>query len=44
MAVPGFELNRFERLLFRAALVLGGLLVIIRVGAVIVLALVHHQR
>lgn len=44
MAVPGFELNRLERLLFRAAVVLGGLLVIIRLGAVVVLALLHHQR
>ena len=44
MAIPGFELNRFERLLFRAALVLGGLLVIVRVGALVILALLHHQR
>lgn len=44
MAVPGLGLNRFERLLFRAALVLGGLLVVIRIGAMIVLTLIHHQR
>jgi len=44
MRVPGVELNRFERLLFWAALVLGGMLVVIRVGAVVVVAFLHHQR
>ncbi|HVO59586.1 MAG TPA: hypothetical protein VMT53_01555 [Terriglobales bacterium] len=43
MAVRGLGLNRFERLLFWAALVLGGLLLLIRVGAVVILGFVHHH-
>jgi hypothetical protein len=44
MAVSGFQLNPFERVLFRVALVLAALLVVVRVGAVIVLTLLHHHR
>ena len=44
MAVSGWQLNRFERTLFRVALALAGILVVVRIGAVIVLGLLHHQR
>jgi hypothetical protein len=44
MAVPGFQLNPFERVLLRVALVLAGVLVIVRVGAVIVLTFLHHHH
>ena len=43
MVIRGLGLNRFERLLFRAALVLGGLLLLIRVGAVVILGFLHHH-
>lgn len=44
MAVSGGPLNRFERVLFKAALVLAGLLVLARVGAVVVLSFLRHIR
>jgi hypothetical protein len=44
MAVGGWQLNRFERILFRAAVLLGGLLVFVRLGAMVVLAFLHHSR
>ena len=44
MAVSRWQLNRFERVLFWAALVLGGVLVAARLGAVIVLTFVKHSR
>ena len=42
MAVSGWELNRFERVLFVLALVLAGILVMVRVGAVLILPFLHH--
>jgi biotin transporter BioY len=44
MAVGGWQLNRFERILFRAAVVLAGLLIFARLGAMAVLAFLHHSR
>jgi len=44
MAVSGWQLNRFEKILLRAALVLAGLLVAIRIGAVVILSLLHHSH
>jgi hypothetical protein len=44
MAVPGWELNRFERILLRAALVLAGLLVVARVGALVLITCLRHFR
>jgi hypothetical protein len=44
MAVRGFQLNPFERVLFWAALVLGGILVVVRVASMIVLTLLHHHH
>lgn len=37
-------LNRFERVLFRVALLLGATLVIFRVGAMILVSYLHHAR
>ena len=44
MAVSGWQLSRFERILLRAALVLAGLLVAVRIGAVVILTFLHHSR
>ena len=44
MAVSGFQVNRFERFLFRAALVLGGVLIFARIGAMLLVAILHHAR
>jgi hypothetical protein len=44
MTVNRWPLDRFERILFRAALVLGGLLIFVRLGAMVVLAILHHSR
>jgi NhaP-type Na+/H+ or K+/H+ antiporter len=44
MAVSGWQLNRFERFLFWAALVLAGLLIVVRIGAVLLLTMFHHAR
>jgi hypothetical protein len=44
MTVSGWQLNRFERFLFRAALILAGLLIIARVGAMLLLTFLHHAR
>ncbi|HZP64230.1 MAG TPA: hypothetical protein VFB28_12515 [Terriglobales bacterium] len=44
MAVSGWQLNRFERLLFWAAVVLGGTLIAVRIGAMLLLAILHHTR
>lgn len=42
MAVSRWQLSRFERILFRAALVLAGLLVAARIGAIVILTFLHH--
>ena len=44
MAVSGSQLNRFERVLLWGALALGGLLVVARVGAMLLLTVLHHIR
>jgi len=44
MAASGWQLNRFERILLRVTLVLAGFLVLLRLGAVVVLTLLHHNH
>jgi hypothetical protein len=44
MAVFGWQLNRFERFLFGAALFLAGVLIVVRIGAILLLAILHHVR
>jgi len=44
MAASGLSLNRFERILLRAALILAGLLIFVRIGAMVVLAFIHHSH
>jgi hypothetical protein len=44
MAVSGWQLNRFERFLFWAALVLAGVLIVMRIGAMLLLVLLRHAR
>jgi hypothetical protein len=44
MAVSGWQLNRFERTLFRVAIALAGLLVLVRIAAIVLLAALHHTR
>jgi hypothetical protein len=44
MAVSGWQLNRFERILFKTALVLGGLLVVARIASVVILTFLHHSH
>ncbi len=44
MAVTGCQLNRFERILFKVALLLAGLLIVVRVGVMLLLTFFHHSR
>jgi Mg/Co/Ni transporter MgtE len=44
MAVSEWRMNRFERILFRAALILAGLIVAVRLGAVVAIWYFHHYR
>ncbi len=44
MTAHGFQLNRFERVLFWTALGLAGVLVVVRIGAAVALTIVHHVR
>ena len=44
MDIPGTELNRFERVLFRTALVLGGLLIAARLAAMLFVWYAHSPR
>ncbi len=44
MAASGWQLNRFERVLFWMALVLAGVLIVLRLGAVVFLSILHHIR
>lgn len=44
MAVSGSQLNRFERFLFRAAIILAGLLILIRIGAMLLLSILRHAH
>jgi hypothetical protein len=44
MTAPEERMNRFERILFRLALVLGGLVVALRLGSILVMWYLHHVR
>jgi len=44
MAASNWQLNPFERILFRVALVLAGLLVAVRLAAVATVWYLHHLR
>jgi hypothetical protein len=44
MAISNWQLNPFERVLFRVALALAGLLVAVRLGAVAIVWYLHHLR
>lgn len=44
MTVSGWQLNSFERFLFWAALVLAGVLIVVRIGAMLLLTIAHHHR
>lgn len=44
MTVYAAQLNRFERLLFRAVVVLAGLLILVRIVAMVLLTFAHHTR
>lgn len=43
MAASNWQLNRFERFLFRVAILLGAVLVAVRVGAMVALWFAHHR-
>jgi hypothetical protein len=42
--VSRWQLNRFERILFVAALALAAVIIAVRVGAIIVFSYLHHVR
>ncbi len=42
MPTAGYQMNRFERVLFRLAIVLAVVIVAVRVGAMVALWLFHH--
>lgn len=44
MSAPGSQLNRFERFLFWGALTLAGVLILARIGAMLLLTVLHHAR
>lgn len=44
MAVSSWQLNRFERVLFWAAIALGAVLVAVRIGAMLFLTFLRHAR
>jgi len=44
MAISEWRLNRYERILFRVALVLAALVVAVRLGFVVVVGYLHHIR
>ena len=44
MAVSEWQLNRFEKILFRVALALAAIIVAVRVGAIFVVWYLHHIR
>lgn len=44
MAASGSQLNRFERFLFWGALTLAGVLILARIGAMLLLTVLHHTR
>jgi hypothetical protein len=44
MRASGPQMNRFERVLFRIAVVLAGILITVRVGAMLLTWYLHHVR
>jgi hypothetical protein len=44
MTASGPQMNRFERVLFRIAVVLAGILIAVRVGAMLLTWYLHHVR
>jgi hypothetical protein len=44
MIASGPQMNRFERILFRIALLLAGTLITVRVGAMLLTWYLHHVR
>jgi hypothetical protein len=44
MAFSGSQLNRFERHLFKAAVILAGLVILVRLAAMLFLTLLRHTR
>jgi hypothetical protein len=44
MPASNWQLNRFERILFWTALTLGGVVIAIRLGAILVVWYVHNFR
>jgi hypothetical protein len=44
MSVSDWQMNRFERILFRVALSMAGLIIAVRIGAVLVFWYLHHVR
>ena len=44
MTAAGWKLNRFERLLFKIAVGLGALLIVVRLAAMLLLAFLHHAH
>jgi len=44
MMVPGFQLNRFEHFLFWAAVVVAGVFLAVRIGAVLLVVFLRHAH
>jgi hypothetical protein len=44
MAISDWQMNRFEQILFRVALVLALLVIAVRLGFVVVVGYMHHIR
>jgi hypothetical protein len=44
MPITNWQLNPFERILFRVALALGIILVAVRLAAILVIFYVHHSH
>lgn len=44
MAISGLQMNRFEKVLFWAALLLAAVILAVRLGAVIGISYLHHIR
>jgi len=44
MAESAWQMSRFERVLFRVALGLAGVIVVVRIGFVAVMWYLHHVR
>ena len=43
MPTSDWQLNRFERILFRVAIALGAVLIAVRLGAMVALWFAHHR-